>query len=175
MAFRANPLLGYWKRMCAQPTDAEAALDPAVAALGVPYRFQYPFWEHKYFADFAVLPWRLIIEVDGDSHNKPSQKEKDLKHALQVLDDGWVVARVSNELAMKCPEAAVEQAVEYYREWGPKKAELGTLLRVTLDRLHKCFPALLDPEPKRARLRERRRPARSHRARGPSGFAPASI
>lgn len=164
MAFRANPLLGYWKRMCGQPTEAEAAIDPAVAALGQPYRFQHPFWEYKYFADFAVLPWKLVIEVDGDSHNSPSQKEKDLKHALQVLDDGWVVARVSNELAIRDPGAAVAQAVAYYQEWVERKAELGTLLRVTLDRLHKCFPALLDPAPKRARLKRRRRQA--PRARG---------
>ena len=173
--FRNNPLLGYWRRMCAEPTEAESALDPAVAKLGYAYRFQHPFWEYKYFADFAVLPLKLIIEVDGDSHDRPSQKEKDLKHALQVLDDGWVVARVSNELAVQNPGAAAAQALAYYQDWKDRKEELGTLLRVSLDRLHATHPALLSPKPKRARRPRASKPTRRRVARGSSGPVFASI
>lgn len=134
-----NPLLGYWRTMCERPTAAEAALEPAIAALGERYRHQYPFWNLKYFADFALLDRKIIIEVDGDSHNTPRQKEKDLLHELAVLELGWRIVRVSNEAALANPSQALKVALvpppskEWRAEW----------LKEALARLRQDHPFLL--------------------------------
>lgn len=155
MGWGGNPLLGYWRRMCEQPTTAEAALEPAIAALGERYRHQYPFWGLKYFADFALLDRKLIIEVDGASHDKPAQKEKDLKHSLEVLKLGWYIYRCSNEWATKYPEESVDIALQHLAEFGrPQNREfLAEWYQGQLVQLHLDYPALLAVVAKKSRPR----------------------
>lgn len=150
MAFRSNPLLGYWARGYVNPTRAEQAADVAVAALGEPYRFQYPFMSLKYFADFALLNRKLIIEVDGDSHDSPAQKEKDLLHEQQVLELGWRVVRVSNEAVLANSYQAIQAAVA--QEF-PDKDALETQLTERLARLYQSYPHLLAEGAKLAKRR----------------------
>lgn len=144
-----NPLLGYWRTMCERPTAAEAALEPAIAKLGERYRHQYPFWGLKYFADFALLDRKLIIEVDGASHDTPKQKEKDLLHELAVLELGWRVVRISNEAALANPQEAVKVALvtppskEWREQW----------LKEALARLHQNYPSLLAESAKQSTRR----------------------
>jgi hypothetical protein len=80
--WKSNKLLSYWYRNYMHPTKAEASLETAVATLGEPYRTQHPFIALSHFADFALLDRKLTIEVDGDSHDRPDQKEKDLLHMI---------------------------------------------------------------------------------------------
>lgn len=152
MGFRSNPLLGYWRRMCEEPTEAEAALEPAIAALGERYRHQYPFWDFKYFADFALLDRKLIIEVDGDSHDRPAQKEKDLQHELKVLELGWRVVRLTNEAALEDPEFAVKAAIAT-DEIALDTVDVKTRLEAQLAQLHRNYPALLAAAAKRSKRR----------------------
>jgi len=152
---RGNPLLGYWLRMTMNPTKAEAALEPAIAALEEPYRFQYPFMDIKYFADFALLDSKIIVEVDGASHDRPDQMEKDLLHEIQVLKKGWRVTRTTNEQALRSPEVAVAQAL------AEKHLSLDTETRVEqltalLSRLHSDYPHLLVAAAKKAKHRAQR-------------------
>lgn len=153
MGWRQNPLLGYWKRGCEKPTAAEAALEPAIAKLGERYRHQYPFWSLKYFADFALLDRKIIIEVDGDSHDKPEQKEKDLLHELQVLELGWMVVRVTNEQALRNPEEAVQVALGYLQGKSPDINVLRLQLTEALARLHQNYPHLLAEAATRSKSR----------------------
>lgn len=136
-------------------TEAEKALEPAIAALGERYRVQYPFLALKYFADFALLDRKIIVEVDGDSHNTPAQKEKDLQHALQVLELGWVIVRVTNEQASQNPEKTVKIALEVagYLELPQSKDEQVRELTAQLDRLRQDYPVLLAAAAKRAKSR----------------------
>jgi very-short-patch-repair endonuclease len=147
-----NPLLTYWRRGCEKPTAAEAALEPAIAALGERYRHQYPFWNLKYFADFALLDRKLIIEVDGSSHDKPEQKEKDLRHTLEVLKEGWIVVRTTNECALKDPAWAVEVALADGEDFRYRDG-LESEYRAALDRLHRDYPHLLAVAAKKATRR----------------------
>jgi len=156
-----NPLLGYWQRLY-EMTDAERALEPAIAALGERYRSQHPFWPLKIFADFALLDRKLVIEVDGSSHNKPSQRKKDLEHtmALQVL--GWRVVRVTNEDATRCPADTVARAL--LRAAAPPPDYQAELARLLAD-----FPAFAR-EPAKKPRRPRSRP----KARGRKSAARSS-
>lgn len=84
-------------------TPAEAAIEPHLAALGRPYRFQHPIL--GYFADFAFVADRLILEVDGASHRKKGAPEKDAQRDKRLEAYGWRVLRVTNEDVFSEPEA----------------------------------------------------------------------
>jgi hypothetical protein len=91
-----NRMHGYWAKLN-KGTDSEWALEPAIAALGRPYRWQYPFWTIHRFADFALIDDKLVIEVDGDSHLKPEQAAKDVETERLLNSMGWQVVRCRNE------------------------------------------------------------------------------
>lgn len=103
----SNPIYGYWYRLSAYPTGPERSLEPAVAALGEPYRAQHLFVALKHIADFALLRRKIIIEVDGASHQLPAQMKKDLEHTIALQALGWTVVRISNEWAERDPYGAV--------------------------------------------------------------------
>lgn len=88
-------------------TDAEKALELAIAALGEPYRCQHPFFAIHHFADFVIPGRKIVIEVDGKSHSTDEQKAKDIKHTLDLQKLGYVVVRCTNEQAMGDPSGTV--------------------------------------------------------------------
>lgn len=112
-----------WARLYTTQTPAERALEPAIAALGVPYRAQHPFFGLRHIADFALLDDKLIIEVDGKSHETATQIRKDLKHTLGLMKMGWRVVRCKNEEAVADPEACVRACLERATHL-PTQAEL---------------------------------------------------
>lgn len=152
-----NPMLGYWLRLYEHQTTHEVLFEAALAKMGERYRTQHPFIALRYFADFALPDTKVVIEVDGKSHLAPAQREKDLQHTLQVLDRGWVVARVTNDQVSMSPRKAVEAALA--EAWGLRelatqnKDGLASLYRAQLDRLHRDHPGLLLKSAKPARKR----------------------
>lgn len=168
----ANPLLAYWKHGCDNPTKAEASIEPSLAALGERYRHQYPFWSLKYFADFALLDRKLIIEVDGDSHDTPEQKEKDLQHSLEVLKLGWITVRTTNEMAIKDPAWAVEVALADWEDFR-HRADLEAQWTAALARLHQDYPHLLAAAAKKATRRSQSAKAGAALRRKRAALAPA--
>lgn len=156
-------MLGYWYRLYQNMTPSELALEPAIAAVGERYRSQHPFLGLKHFADFALLDRKRIIEVDGDSHEAPRQKEKDLKHMIALAGLGWDVIRVSNEQATRDPAGTVAWALSAIAPSVPE-------LQARLQRLHRDYPELLEPpvKGKRRASAPRKRPAASTKGRGSS-------
>jgi very-short-patch-repair endonuclease len=61
------------------------------------YRFrrQHPIGD--YIADFVCLPIRLVIEVDGGSHNTPEQQTEDQWRTEFLESRGYRVLRINNE------------------------------------------------------------------------------
>jgi very-short-patch-repair endonuclease len=75
---RQNPeLTRFAREMRAEPTRAEAILWLSLRgkSLGVRFRRQVPIG--PYIADFACLSHRLIVEIDGLTHDEPGQYEYD--------------------------------------------------------------------------------------------------
>lgn len=152
-------MLGYWYRLYHNMTPSEVALEPAIAALGERYRSQHPFLKHKLFADFALLDRKLIIEVDGTSHDTPKQKKKDLEHMLALRSDGWNVVRIRNEEATADPVGAVSRCLR-----APQTTQvelLGALARLLRD-----YPQLLEPPAKRSKRPPRLARAKAGATRG---------
>jgi very-short-patch-repair endonuclease len=77
--------------MRSAPTKAEDRLwyHLRASGMGVKFRRQEPIG--PYFADFACLTKRLIVEVDGDSHD---DRNRDARRDQWFLDHGWFVLRI---------------------------------------------------------------------------------
>lgn len=105
----ADAFLGHWAHLYTDITQAEYAIEPAIAALGVRYRSQHPIFAYHFIVDFALLDSRIIIEVDGKSHHGPKAQAADRERTLKLERLGWVVVRCTNEEAIAEPHATVQK------------------------------------------------------------------
>ena len=102
-------MLARWAKLYSQQTPAEAALEPALASLGVPYRFQHPLWALGFFPDFVLPGDRLVIEVDDESHRTKSKRRADAERTAKMERAGWRVVRCENDEALSDPYATVDR------------------------------------------------------------------
>lgn len=115
----ANMMSVRWGRLY-EGTPAELALEDAVAALGVPYRTQFPGWKYgvRSFPDFYLPTLRLVIEVDDRSHEKPEKIEADAERTAS-LNKAWgvKVVRCKNEEALNDPHGTVQRLLREAGMW----------------------------------------------------------
>jgi very-short-patch-repair endonuclease len=104
-----NLFLLRWSRLYANPTDAETAIEPAIASLGVRYRFQHPLFGLRLFPDFILPDYRVVIEVDDRSHYTKKKKEADAERTERLNHGGWTVVRCSNDEAEDDPYGTVDR------------------------------------------------------------------
>lgn len=71
---------------------------------GYKFRRQHPV--HPYVADFACLSARVLVEIDGDSHD--CQSEYDAKRDCFLKSQGYSVLRISNKDVLENVEGVVE-------------------------------------------------------------------
>lgn len=107
-----NLFLMRWSHLYANPTEAEAAIEPAIASLGVRYRFQHPLFGLRLFPDFILPDYRVVIEVDDRSHNTKKKREADAERTDRMQKAKWTVVRCSNEAAMADPYGTVDMMME---------------------------------------------------------------
>jgi primosomal protein N' (replication factor Y) len=81
------------RRLRGDPTDAEKHLwnGLRLRQLGWDFRRQHPV--PPYFADFACIGAKLIVEVDGGQH---SESDDDKARDAFLLNKGWRVLRFWN-------------------------------------------------------------------------------
>lgn len=82
-------------------TKAEIALWSRLKARqlnGSKFRRQHPI--DDYVADFACIPAKLLIEVDGSVHDGPSAEERDAERTRTLMSFGWTILRFSNEAVL---------------------------------------------------------------------------
>lgn len=78
--------------------------------------------------DFAWLSARLIVEVDGDSHETAQGKRHDRARDAFLLAEGFQVLRFDNDLVISSPDfvkAQIEAAVES-KLYGVRSASKGS-------------------------------------------------
>ncbi|MFY0690215.1 MAG: endonuclease domain-containing protein [Cyclobacteriaceae bacterium] len=96
--FHYNPNLKNFARFNRNhATKAEACLWKYVlraSGLGFPFRRQRPV--DQYIADFMCIPLRLIVEVDGNSHNNEQVAVNDRKRQERLEQLGFLVVRYTN-------------------------------------------------------------------------------
>ena len=73
---------------------------------GLGFRRQVAF--QNYIADFACLSAKLIVELDGESHNFADQQDADRIRDAFFASEGFQVLRFSNQDVMSNLEGVVE-------------------------------------------------------------------
>ena len=136
-----------WYYLSVNTTPAERALEPAIAALGERYRSQWLFPRFRHIADFVLLDRKVIIEVDGASHDAPEQQRKDILHTLALHELGYAVVRVPNAEALAQPKAIIESL------------DARVKARPTVPELQAALAALPAPPPKKSK-RQKPRPSK---------------
>ena len=79
-------------------TRAEAILWQYLRASrldGLRFRRQHPI--DRYFADFACVSLKLVIELDGKVHEEDQQQLDDYHRQLAIEALGWSVLRFTND------------------------------------------------------------------------------
>jgi very-short-patch-repair endonuclease len=61
----------------------------------------------KFIVDFVCYERRLIVEVDGPSHDNAEQQEKDREREAWLEEQGFRILRLPNELVIAATELAV--------------------------------------------------------------------
>lgn len=116
----ANKFNQYWSanhyKHHTDQVPRQTALEPHVAALGLPYCAQYPFPGAYAVVDFLIKPWGLIIEIDGKEHLKGEKLEKDIARDAKLAKQGYITVRLLNSEVDADPKAAMARAVSVYHE-----------------------------------------------------------
>jgi len=73
---------------------------------GLLFRRQVPM--HKYIADFVCHSHRLIVELDGESHDFESRIQQDAERDAWFVSQGYTVVRFTNEQVLTNLEGVVE-------------------------------------------------------------------
>jgi len=102
-----------------QPSQAERAVWEIVRdnRLGFKFRRQRPI--SRYIADFACMEAKLIIEIDGSSHDVAGQVEYDAERTRILSALGWRVLRLRDTLVLSDANAASALIVEALSQPSP--------------------------------------------------------
>ena len=91
------PEVSLWRELKGQP-------------LGMKFRRQFPVL--TYYADFACLSARLLIEIDGIAHDMGDRPERDERRDTELAAAGWHVIRIPATDVLKDVHAAAEIIVK---------------------------------------------------------------
>ena len=91
--------------------------------LGIKFRKQHPIG--RYIADFACLPLKLIIELNGGQHNEESAKEYDTTRTEFLKSQGFRVLRFWNHEVFENTEAVLEAIYSAIHEATESPSPLG--------------------------------------------------
>ena len=68
--------------------------------IGARFRRQHPIG--PYVADFAHLPTKLVIEVDGATHSTPEEMAHDERRTMYLRARGWHVRAEKHTSIRRC-------------------------------------------------------------------------
>jgi very-short-patch-repair endonuclease len=101
-------LIRFAREQRANAVRAEAIIWHAVRnrrCEGEKFQRQVPLGE--YIVDFVCFESRLVVEVDGPSHDAPEQRLADNERDLWLREAGFRVLRLPNDLVIASTELAV--------------------------------------------------------------------
>jgi very-short-patch-repair endonuclease len=97
-------------------SKAEAALWSLLRdrrAHGAKFRRQHPI--APYIADFACIDARLIVEIDGKSHDVAEQRAYDAERDAKLAAAGWRILRIRDAELLTDPGAATARIIAALR------------------------------------------------------------
>ena len=121
--------LDFARQLRREMTNAESMLWRSLRGRGDTARFRRQVPIGPYVADFACLPAKLIVELDGAPHEAPEKKQADHERDAWFARQGWRVLRFQNEFVLGGGDLVVEWI----------KKELGGSPHPTLDDARATF------------------------------------
>ena len=106
-------LKGFAKENRKKSTEAETVLWDCIKGrqLGQPFRRQHIIGE--FIADFACIPAKLVIEIDGGYHQLPEQQTSDEQRQEWLESQGFTVIRFTNEEVISDIDNVLETIEQY--------------------------------------------------------------
>jgi very-short-patch-repair endonuclease len=83
------------------------------------HKFRRQFPSDRITVDFACLERRLIVEVDGESHNRGDQPRRDAARDAMPVRDGFHVMRIAARDVLKDMDAVIRWIVATCAKVGP--------------------------------------------------------
>ena len=77
--------------------------------LGLRFRAQHPI--HIFIADFYCHSLKIVIEVDGNVHDIPEQKEYDIGREAEINQFGIKVIRFTNNQVLNDIDMVIDQII----------------------------------------------------------------
>jgi len=84
------------KKLRNSPTESEFILWSCLRKSGIGFKFTRQYRIGRYFADFCSRQRRLVVELDGESHER--RAEEDEARDRYMIEAGYVVLRFHNEV-----------------------------------------------------------------------------
>ena len=78
---------------------------------GIAFRKQHPI--DPYVADFYCSAARLVIEVDGEAHDRGTRPQRDEARAAFLSEKGYEVLRIPAGEILKDPDGVASSIVAY--------------------------------------------------------------
>ncbi len=121
-------LKNYGRTNRKNPTEAEDALWQRIRnnQLGIKVCRQHAI--EGYIADFALLPVKLIVEIDGDYHNEEEQKIYDEIRTKCFNEVGLFLLRFTNDEVLNNIESVLTKIKTFISNSGTKQEQGGTPL-----------------------------------------------
>ncbi|MBK1683318.1 endonuclease domain-containing protein [Rhodoferax fermentans] len=113
------------RQLRAKATDAETLLWQRLRSrqlAGYKFRRQHPIG--PYFADFACIEARLVVELDGGQHATPEGLLSDERRSEALASQGYLVLRFWNHDVLQQTEAVLESILCGLRERCPHPGPL---------------------------------------------------
>ena len=118
-----KPLEPYRKKLRQHSTSAEAFLWTHLQQKkleGRKFRRQHSIL--NFIADFYCAEERLVIELDGQYHMNPTNKEKDAVRSKKLEDLGFTVIRFENRSVFENLDWVLEEIKKNFRSDGPPRS-----------------------------------------------------
>lgn len=95
-------------------TKSEEKILKLLERLNYKFIFQYPKFDEWYFliADFYIPSLKLMIEIDGESHNNMKSKKKEYKRRIWLLRQGIKVLRIKNKATIKMTKRQLDRRIK---------------------------------------------------------------
>jgi very-short-patch-repair endonuclease len=81
---------------------------------GFKFRRQVPIG--RYIVDFVCFEARLIVEIDGPSHDADLQQKRDVARDQWLEQQGFRIMRLPNDLVIGSPELATQRITRALRD-----------------------------------------------------------
>ena len=80
---------------------------------GLRFRRQHPIGD--YITDFACIARKVVVELDGDTHDTPHAQRYDARRTDYLNDQGWRVLRLHNDDIYASGEYAARRVRDFLR------------------------------------------------------------